>query len=412
MKKWLVGMLLLVSMYVLAEEAEAKSVIWDGAEVVEGQTGKMTFSKDVKVYKRQSDGTFTSMIVKANSYFRVYTIESYNRSTYYWMSGGYRVQATDLVIFKAVPNHLLNELGTFNKLNTFVYAKSAGGISMKTSPHGSSETIARFPHGTVFKILSVSGDYVRVQYDPYKGGDHLVKGYVLKSFIANLVPQGTMYVQTSGRLGRTLTGEETFHAENVIRNEVITVFFYTGEQAYVRTARGYYGYIAKSHVGNTKHEPKPVAQISSPSVISLNESEKLYWQRGGTSHSLPSGGTLVHQGDGLWKGKGDFVDTETYAEYELTLKTVTTSSSYAIEGSITGIGRREFSYPVASIALTFPVKNGDLAIVDGQRQPVRIESVGTFDGKDYSPVVYIGDSVVLGKHLYLEGNRFDYNIYR
>ena len=411
MKKWLIGMLLLMSMYVIAEEAEAKSVIWDGAEVVEGQTGKMTFSKDVKVYKRQPDGTFTSMVVKANNYFRVYTIESYQGNTYYWMSGGYRVQATNLVIFKAVPNDILNELGTFNRLNTLVYAKSAGGISMKTSPNGSSETIAWFPHGTVFTILNVSDDYVHVQYEPFKGASSTVKGYVLKSFIANLVSQGSMYVQTTEELARTLTGEETFYSTPITRNNVVTVFFYTGNRAYVRTAPGYYGYIAKSNVGNMKHEPKPVAQISSPAIISLDESKELRWGMGGASHSVPSGGTLMHQVDGLWKGQGVFVDNEAYAEYDLTLKTVTTSSSYTIDGSITEIGRPESSYSVDSIALTFPLKNGDLAIVNGEKKPVKIESVGTFHGKDYSPVVYIGDSIVLGKHLYLQRDRSNYSIY-
>lgn len=411
LKKWLIGMLLLVGVYMVAEEAEAKSIVWDGAEVVEGQTGKMTFSKDVKVYKRQPNGTFASMVVKANNFFRVYTIESYNGNTYYWMSGGYRVQATNLVIFKEVPNHILNELGTFNKLNTMIYAKSASGVSLKASPKGNSETIASFPQGTVFKILRVSGDYVKVQYDPYQGADHVVIGYALKKDLANLVSQGTLYVQTSGELLRTLTGEENFYREHVIRNDSVTVFFYAGNQAYVKLPRGQYGYIAKSDLGKAKHEPKPVAQISSSSVISLDESKELSWRRGGASHSLPTSGKLIHQGDGLWKGRGVFEENEAYAEYDLILKTVTTSSSYTIDGSVTESGRPEFSYPVDSITLTFPLKNGDLASVNGQKKPIKIESVGTFDGKDYSPVVYIGDSVVVGKHLYFHGNKSNYSIY-
>lgn len=88
------------------EQAEAK-VIWDGAEVVEDQTGKMTFKKDVKVYKKLPNGQFESLLVKRNNYFRVYGVEHSYRNqlplTYYLMSGGYRVQATDLVIYKEVP---------------------------------------------------------------------------------------------------------------------------------------------------------------------------------------------------------------------------------------------------------------------------------------------------------------------
>lgn len=63
----------------------------------------MTFTKDVKVYKKNADGSFSSLTVKRNNYFRVYGIEKYDNKTFYWMSSGYRVQATDLVVFKEVP---------------------------------------------------------------------------------------------------------------------------------------------------------------------------------------------------------------------------------------------------------------------------------------------------------------------
>ncbi|WP_068984434.1 MULTISPECIES: hypothetical protein [Lysinibacillus] len=83
-------------------KSEAK-VVYNGAEIVKGQTGKMTFSKDVKVYKKNVNGQFESMLVKKGNYFRVYNIEKYNGQTYYWMSSGYRVQATNLTVFTAIP---------------------------------------------------------------------------------------------------------------------------------------------------------------------------------------------------------------------------------------------------------------------------------------------------------------------
>ncbi|MEY9979001.1 hypothetical protein [Lysinibacillus sp. RC79] len=97
--------IVLLAAFVLAvvnpTKSEAK-VMYDGAEVVKDQTGKMTFKKDIKVYKKNPDGTFDSLVVKRNNFFRTYDIEKYDGKTFYQM-GQYRVQATDLVVFKEVP---------------------------------------------------------------------------------------------------------------------------------------------------------------------------------------------------------------------------------------------------------------------------------------------------------------------
>jgi len=102
MKKLLI---VLLAAFVLAvvnpTKSEAK-VMYDGAEVVKGQTGKMTFKKDIKVYRKNIDGTFESLVVKRNNFFKTYDIEKYDGKTFYQM-GQYRVQATDLVVFKEVP---------------------------------------------------------------------------------------------------------------------------------------------------------------------------------------------------------------------------------------------------------------------------------------------------------------------
>jgi len=97
--------IVLLAAFVLAvvnpTKSEAK-VMYDGAEVVKGQTGKMTFKKDIKVYRKNSDGTFESLVVKQNNFFKTYDIEKYDGKTFYQM-GQYRVQATDLVVFKEIP---------------------------------------------------------------------------------------------------------------------------------------------------------------------------------------------------------------------------------------------------------------------------------------------------------------------
>lgn len=103
MKQFLLVLLAAIVLTVINPAKSEAKVIYDGAEIVKGQTGKMTFSKDVKVYKKNVNGQFESMLVKKGSYFRVYNIEKYNGQTYYWMSSGYRVQATNLTVFKAIP---------------------------------------------------------------------------------------------------------------------------------------------------------------------------------------------------------------------------------------------------------------------------------------------------------------------
>ncbi|MFJ7951894.1 hypothetical protein ACIQZG_10240 [Lysinibacillus sp. NPDC096418] len=97
-------------------KSEAK-VMYDGAEVVKGQTGKMTFKKDIKVYKKNPDGTFDSLMVKRNNFFKTYDIEKYDGKTFYQM-GQYRVQATDLVVFKEVPIKIRS---SFYNNPTYIY---------------------------------------------------------------------------------------------------------------------------------------------------------------------------------------------------------------------------------------------------------------------------------------------------
>ncbi|MGE8005991.1 hypothetical protein [Lysinibacillus sp. NPDC093216] len=102
-------------------KSEAK-VMYDGAEVVKGQTGKMTFKKDIKVYKKNPNGTFDSLVVKRNNFFKTYDIEKYDDKTFYQM-GQYRVQATDLVVFKEVPIKIRS---SFYNNPTYIYINRDG----------------------------------------------------------------------------------------------------------------------------------------------------------------------------------------------------------------------------------------------------------------------------------------------
>ncbi|MGG2114067.1 hypothetical protein ABFY60_27170 [Lysinibacillus pakistanensis] len=89
MKKYMITLLIVLAFVTNPSSSKAAEAQWDGAQVVKGQTGKMTFTKDVKVYKKNANGTYSSMTVKRNNYFRVYDIEKYDNKTFYWMSSGY-----------------------------------------------------------------------------------------------------------------------------------------------------------------------------------------------------------------------------------------------------------------------------------------------------------------------------------
>ncbi len=111
-KSWLAGFALTAGLACTAfmgEEVSAK-VIWDGAEISAGQTGKLAFNKDTKIYKKNADGTFTSMVSKKGSFWRVYGQQTSVTGTIYNMSGGYRVQASPLTTYKQVPTYIQDQV--------------------------------------------------------------------------------------------------------------------------------------------------------------------------------------------------------------------------------------------------------------------------------------------------------------
>jgi len=179
MKKWFIIILLIgVGFFSIEAPAQAK-VIWDGAEIVKDQTGKMTFKKDVKVYKKDSTGKFVSLTVKKGNYFRVYDIEKYDGKVYYWISSGYRVQSTDLVVFKEVPMNL--RVSFFD--NYALIVSSREGI-LKNKKYGSilKNDESRGPEWfwDIEKYTIVNG---KLQVELDYSGEHETEGYKVKEFI-------------------------------------------------------------------------------------------------------------------------------------------------------------------------------------------------------------------------------------
>ncbi|QUG41260.1 hypothetical protein KD050_18585 [Psychrobacillus sp. INOP01] len=182
MKKWFIVLLLIgAGFFSIESPAQAQEkVVWDGAEIVKDQSGKMTFTKDVKVYKKDSSGKFVSMVVKKDNYFRVYDVEKYDGKVYYWMSSGYRVQTTDLVVFKDVPMNL--RISFFS--DSALIVSSREGILKNKKQHGSilKNEESRGPSWFWYieKYTIVNG---KLQVELDYSGEHETAGYKVKEFI-------------------------------------------------------------------------------------------------------------------------------------------------------------------------------------------------------------------------------------
>lgn len=209
MKKWLVATTFLLVVGLMYQHEASAKVIWDKSEVVERQSGKLSFKKDVKVYKKIGDGTFTSMISKKDNFFRVYDIEKYNGKVFYWMSSGYRVEATDLVNFKAVPMQIR---ASFYDAPGYIMTNQ-DGYRLKDNYLGQVDTATFFGRGTIIssyyydipsheepedysQILSFDKEYLlvsRINTGYYKGGRYesgRIHGTDIKVVPRQLVPSG------------------------------------------------------------------------------------------------------------------------------------------------------------------------------------------------------------------------------
>ncbi|QUG43645.1 hypothetical protein KD050_10670 [Psychrobacillus sp. INOP01] len=163
MKKWIISTSLLF-IFFIQEPVDAK-VIWNGSEIVEDQRGKMTFTKDVKVYKKLPNGQFESLVVKRNNYFRVYDIENqYSTKPYYWMSGGYRVQATNLVIFKEVPYEIIDKV--MNE-HSYVVTNKNGGEFRSRRSNMLGNVVETVPYGYQFTGPAINNGYITQSFSEY-----------------------------------------------------------------------------------------------------------------------------------------------------------------------------------------------------------------------------------------------------
>ncbi|MBM7702075.1 DUF3298 and DUF4163 domain-containing protein [Metabacillus iocasae] len=115
----LTGMLLLSPLGQSQDSAEAK-VMWGSTELVKGQVGKVTFSSDIKLYKKNKDGSFTVSIGKKGQAYRVYEMIYQNEKTLYNIGGNIFVPQTNIVKFEKAPSDRIQALGVNYTIKTLM----------------------------------------------------------------------------------------------------------------------------------------------------------------------------------------------------------------------------------------------------------------------------------------------------
>lgn len=387
MKKWIV-LLTFILCISFQTNTEAK-VIWDGAEITKGQTGKLTFSKDVKIYKKNADGTFTSLVVKKGEFYRVYGHEFSTVGKVYKMSGGYRVQATDLVIYKEVPLAVQQQVsGVKFTVGTTIFANSAKGVSIKEGPNRSAKTIMQTPYGAVFKVVEVSGDYVKVEYNPRTDTTiDYVWGYVPQDYVSNL-PEGTIqYVKQIV----DLSVRPGWQSQSFKPGTSVAVYFTTADgRAYVSSNK-VYGYLPASALSKTPIVDKELLSLAEPSTVLFDATQKISLSQTAPDYYLAE---FSPTSSNRWQGTIQLVNDDEI------------SGGRQLEGALSyTVVNKKLTYHLESerqdekLMIQFPLKVNDTIYVNGQAQKVSkiyeqyaLNITGSY--KTFKNVVIAGDYII------------------
>lgn len=93
-------------------QQDTQKVMWGKNELSQTQIGRIVFSKDVKIYKRGTDGKVSfHMNAKKGSMWRVHKITTEGNSNVYDLGGGVRVKQSNLSTYERVPSDLAKKMG-------------------------------------------------------------------------------------------------------------------------------------------------------------------------------------------------------------------------------------------------------------------------------------------------------------
>ncbi|MFJ7669536.1 hypothetical protein ACIQXI_20900 [Lysinibacillus sp. NPDC097195] len=396
MKKWLLSLTIAGSCFFATDALAKEAVVWDGAEVDYGQVGKMTFSKDVKVYKQNTDETFTSLVVKKGNFFRVYGVEQTSIGKVYTMSGGYRVQATDLVIYREVPLSIQQQLGTSFTKGSNIFVSSKGGVAIKPEPRIDVDSIGHTKHGAILQVIGTEGDYVKVMYDPGQGSDYVVEGYVPKNFVSAIPTATTQYLTEEVRFGKQI--EATSHMGNYPRGQKVSTYFTTVSGYTYISIGNVFGFVKTTSLSNDKVIDKPLQKIDVSANIAFDTTKEINY---GTSDSPATSGVTT---SGLYKPvspnslEGTIYSTDGDVEF---------FKKSMFQANVTD---KEIVYKIddMTIKLAFPVKVGDAIEVNGKKY--KIEKILETYTPHYSTstvenAIFAGDFVI-GKEYIYQGTQF------
>lgn len=98
-----------------------QKVMWGKNELTQTQIGRIVFSKDVKIYKRGTDGKVSfHMNAKKGSMWRVHKITTEGNSNVYDLGGGVRVKQSNLSTYESAPSDLIAKQMKQNNNGAFI----------------------------------------------------------------------------------------------------------------------------------------------------------------------------------------------------------------------------------------------------------------------------------------------------
>ncbi|MEK3980657.1 hypothetical protein MKY37_16645 [Psychrobacillus sp. FSL K6-2836] len=108
-------------------QQDTQKVMWGKNELSQTQIGRIVFSKDVKIYKRGTDGKVSfHMNAKKGSMWRVHKITTEGNMNVYDLGGGVRVKQSNLSTYEKAPSDLIAKQMKQNNNGAFLTWEERG----------------------------------------------------------------------------------------------------------------------------------------------------------------------------------------------------------------------------------------------------------------------------------------------
>ncbi|MFJ7736162.1 hypothetical protein ACIQ2D_07420 [Lysinibacillus sp. NPDC097287] len=395
----------MTTLFLISTTAQA-AVIWDGAEVVKGQVGKMTFTKDVKVYKKNANGSFTSLVVKKGEFYRVYSVENSSVGKVYNMSGNYRVQATPLVVYREVPLSIQQQVSgeaTALTPGTKLYTSSAGGVSVKVKPDVASTTIERLPNGIVLEYIQQVNGYYEVLFEYEK---RKVQGYVPVDYVSPLQAKKKMVLRYNTELLPNYWNYFTDPAHfpndekhgSYAQGTVVDVYFFAKNGSAYVSKDEYFGYVEAGALAD-----KLIAEPIVKGGFTPTANQDLQFEYGVNDTS--ASGKLKPQNGLLWTGTLHYSVVEDVVTVNSTYQFKESSSHFSLTHTQVNTGSKSFFTLKESLSFDLPVTVNDIVTYTYGDETTffrvkKIHPTYTYKGQTFYNVIETSKGLI-GHNLYV-----------